>query len=327
MDFDYFSVGAADTEAPTTTHTLSPVDGSDGWHVTNPTLTLATEAGATTEYKLGDGAYQPYTAPVMLDASATVSYRSKDAAGNVEEAKTVTVKVDKAAPVTTASSTPAPGADGWISGAAKVTLAATDAGSGVASTQYAIDGGDWVTYTAPFDAPFGEHTLRVRSTDNAGLVETVKELALKVRQVSGGNGEVIGTVPATLALTLGPAASFGAFTPGVAREYNASTTATVVSSAGDATLSVADPSSTNTGHLVNGSFVMPQALQIAAGASAFRPPVRQEAIPHRPRSTRSQGRRRRRTVCGRGSTEWCRRGLPIDISTPPCCSTGMVRTR
>ena len=78
-------------------------------------------------------------------------------------------------------------------------------------------------------------------------------------------------MPATLALTLGPAASFGTFTPGVAREYTASTTATVVSSAGDATLSVADPSSTNTGHLVNGSFVMPQALQIAAGASAFRP--------------------------------------------------------
>ena len=78
-------------------------------------------------------------------------------------------------------------------------------------------------------------------------------------------------MPPTLALTLGPAASFGTFTPGVAREYTASTTANVVSTAGDATLSVADPSSTNTGHLVNGSFVMPQALQIAAGASAFRP--------------------------------------------------------
>ena len=118
VDFEYFKVGSADTEAPTTTHTLSPVDGSNGWHVTNPTLTLATEAGATTEYKLGDGAWTPYTAPVVLESSATVSYRSRDAAGNVEEAKTVTVKVDKAAPVTTASSTPAPGADGWISGVA-----------------------------------------------------------------------------------------------------------------------------------------------------------------------------------------------------------------
>ena len=51
-----------------------------------------------------------------------------------------------------------------------------------------------------------------------------------------------GTVPATLSLTLGTPASFGAFTPGVAKDYTASTTATVISTAGDATLSVADPS-------------------------------------------------------------------------------------
>ena len=37
----------------------------------------------------------------------------------------------------------------------------------------------------------------------------------------GGAG---GTVPATLALTMGTPASFGAFTPGVAREYTATTT-------------------------------------------------------------------------------------------------------
>ena len=35
-------------------------------------------------------------------------------------------------------------------------------------------------------------------------------------------------MPATLALTLGAPASFGAFTPGVAREYTATTTANVI---------------------------------------------------------------------------------------------------
>ena len=77
-------------------------------------------------------------------------------------------------------------------------------------------------------------------------------------------------MPATLSLTLGTPASFGAFTPGVARDYNASTTANVISTAGDATLSVADPSSTNTGHLVNGSFFLPQKLQAGTG-TAFAP--------------------------------------------------------
>src|SRR4051812_29137116 len=65
-------------------------------------------------------------------------------------------------------------------------------------------------------------------------------------------GGVGGTVPATLALTLGTPAAFGAFAPGVAKDYDASMTANVISTAGDATLSVADPSATATGHLVNG---------------------------------------------------------------------------
>ena len=51
-----------------------------------------------------------------------------------------------------------------------------------------------------------------------------------------------GTVPATLSLTLGTPAAFGAFTPGVQRDYDATSTANVISTAGDATLSVSDPS-------------------------------------------------------------------------------------
>ena len=46
-------------------------------------------------------------------------------------------------------------------------------------------------------------------------------------------GTVGGTVPATLSLTVGTA-SFGAFTPGADREYTATTTANVISTAGDA---------------------------------------------------------------------------------------------
>ena len=76
-------------------------------------------------------------------------------------------------------------------------------------------------------------------------------------------------MPATLSLTLGPAATFGAFTPGVARDYSGDA-ATVISTAGDAALSVADPSSTNTGKLVNGTFALAQTLQAAAG-TAFAP--------------------------------------------------------
>ena len=67
-----------------------------------------------------------------------------------------------------------------------------------------------------------------------------------------------GTVPATLSLTLGAPATFGAFTPGVAKDYTASTTADVVSTAGDAALTVSEP-----GHLTNGAFSLPSPLEVA----------------------------------------------------------------
>jgi subtilase-type serine protease len=79
-----------------------------------------------------------------------------------------------------------------------------------------------------------------------------------------------GTVAPVLALTLGAPASFGAFTPGVAQEYSASTAANVISTAGSATLSVADPSDTATGKLVNGAFSLPQAVR-ASGSGEFLP--------------------------------------------------------
>jgi hypothetical protein len=88
-------------------------------------------------------------------------------------------------------------------------------------------------------------------------------------------GTVGGSVPPTLSLAIGPGASFGSFTPGVARTYDTATSANVVSSAGEATLSVADPSSNATGRLVNGAFALAQPLMVraanAAGGGAYAP--------------------------------------------------------
>jgi PKD domain-containing protein/peptidase M28-like protein len=78
--------------------------------------------------------------------------------------------------------------------------------------------------------------------------------------------DVSGSVPPTLSLSLGPAVSLGGFTPGVARDYDGTLLANVVSTAGEAQLSVADPSPTSTGHLVNGAFALPSALQVGASS-------------------------------------------------------------
>src|ERR1700754_4790940 len=86
----------------------------------------------------------------------------------------------------------------------------------------------------------------------------------------GGPG---GTVPATLAVTLGAPAMFGAFTPGVEKTYTATTTATVISTAGDATLTTSDP-----GHLANGAFLLPQPLQVALDPATWNAPISNGAV-------------------------------------------------
>ncbi|WP_028065489.1 hypothetical protein [Solirubrobacter soli] len=79
------------------------------------------------------------------------------------------------------------------------------------------------------------------------------------------------SVPATLLLSIGATPSFGTFSAGVDRSYETGTTATVISTAGDATLAVADPSATATGRLVNGSFALSQPLQVRADSGTFAP--------------------------------------------------------
>lgn len=94
--------------------------------------------------------------------------------------------------------------------------------------------------------------------------------------VQGGpiqDGTVGGNVPASLSLTLGPAASFGSFTPGLAKTYNASTTADVISTAGDAALSWSGPN-----HLTNGAFTMPQPFTVDFSKSIWNAPVSHEAV-------------------------------------------------
>jgi type 1 glutamine amidotransferase len=94
--------------------------------------------------------------------------------------------------------------------------------------------------------------------------QELKDWMLVLLGATSTPGGANGTVPATLSLSLGAPASFGGLTPGVAKTYTASTTASVISTAGDATLSVADPSTTATGRLVNGTFSLAAALQAMA---------------------------------------------------------------
>ena len=86
--------------------------------------------------------------------------------------------------------------------------------------------------------------------------------------IAAADGSANASVPAQLSLSLGTPAAFGAFTPGLGKDYTANMTANVISTAGNALLSVADPSANATGKLVNGTFSLAQAVQAKASSAA-----------------------------------------------------------
>jgi X-Pro dipeptidyl-peptidase len=113
----------------------------------------------------------------------------------------------------------------------------------------------------------GTTTVTCTATDANGNVSAPQSFAVTVQFATQGTDGVSGAVPPTLSLTLGPATAFGPLRPGLTQDYFADTTATVTSTAGSAVLSVTDPDAAHPGHLVNGSFFLPQALQAKATKS------------------------------------------------------------
>ena len=88
------------------------------------------------------------------------------------------------------------------------------------------------------------------------------------------NVPVSGTVPATLSLTLGAPVTLRGVHAGHREDLRDGTTGTVISTAGDATLTVAPTPA----YLVNGTFALPEPLQVTLSKSAWTGPTSNEAV-------------------------------------------------
>ena len=121
-----------DTTAPVTTD-----DAPAGWQDGDRTVKLsATDEHSgvdVTRYGVGDGDVTDGTSiEVNTSGVHQIAYRSVDKAGNVEDSRSATLKIDKAKPTIEGSQTPVANAHGWINQAGKVTFQCADAHSGVA---------------------------------------------------------------------------------------------------------------------------------------------------------------------------------------------------
>lgn len=151
--------------------TQSPAapNGSDGWYTTSPVTvtgsgTSSLDGDVTVLSKVGAGVHSENAVrTVTAQGTTVITFMAEDEYGFESGEITRTVKLDTVVPTV-----------GSNASGRTVTITSSDATSGVASTQYRIDGGSWTAYTAPVAVPgAGAATVEFRATDAAGNVSSI----------------------------------------------------------------------------------------------------------------------------------------------------------
>ncbi|KRB76347.1 hypothetical protein ASE01_15240 [Nocardioides sp. Root190] len=167
------AAGSVDVGAAPTVSGTVDVDGEDGWSGAESrlTLTVAGSGDSVAEYRLDDGDWTAYAAPVLLpEGRYDVDWRLRQGPDVVDEGSRA-VKVDTTTPTVTAD----------VSGR-QVSLTATDPGadsaSGVSSTEVRVDDGEWTAYTSPLLLDGRAHVVAFRAADRAGNTSVVDQVTL-----------------------------------------------------------------------------------------------------------------------------------------------------
>jgi len=176
-----------DTTSPATQCTVTGPAGTNGWYLGDVTATLTAQdpddAVVATQYRVDGGAWQPYSAPVVVTGQGThtLEYQSVDNAGAWENVQSQSVQIDTTPPTTVCTLAGSEGANGWYLGDVTATLTAQDPDDTVAATHWRVDGGDWQPYSTPLVVSGeGKHTLEYQSLDNSGHWEDVQSQTVRI---------------------------------------------------------------------------------------------------------------------------------------------------
>lgn len=162
-------------DPPVTTAQLAGTAGENGWYKSSVTVTLTAydDSGqlAWTKYKTDEMSnWASYSAPITISSEGVqkIGYFSQDSAGHSEAAKSMTISVDKTAPIAEG------GADSTIDQASSVTLDGTSSSDNIGIASYSWSFVDGTTKTLSGGKPTyvfdnsGVFAITLTVSDEAG---------------------------------------------------------------------------------------------------------------------------------------------------------------
>lgn len=133
-----------DTTAPVTQASVVGTPGANGWFTSSVQVSLSAtddfSGVANTFYNVDGGVTQTYSGPFSISdpGQHTVQFWSVDNVGNTEATQMITVKIDGAAPVVTASANPSTAPKRPQPVTVTISGSATDAVSGISSASFNV---------------------------------------------------------------------------------------------------------------------------------------------------------------------------------------------
>lgn len=195
-----------DKTPPSVSFTPTGTPGANGWHTSPVALSISAEDAlsrvAGIEYRLDGGSWTPGSSLSLGDGEHTVEARATDNAGNlsaVTPATTTGIKVDTTPPALSLALSGTLGKNDWYVSDVTTTASVADATSGVALTEYSLDGNAWEAGARVTVSADGSHIVRFRVTDQAGnqsadarsfKIDQTRPLSAFISPLEGSSGTV-----------------------------------------------------------------------------------------------------------------------------------------
>ncbi|MEM4292543.1 MAG: DNRLRE domain-containing protein [Thermoplasmata archaeon] len=177
-----------DIQKPVSTAKLKGELGKYEWYKSNVWVNLSAEDDISgigeIAYRFGEGYdWQIYSEEIYLstDGIITLEYRAVDAAGNIEEVHSMTIKIDATPPTTQYNISGKMGSNNWYTSSVTLKLLPQDHTSGLSVTWIKIgSSGNWARYDSERQFNDGSYEIFFYSEDTAGNKEEEKNISFKI---------------------------------------------------------------------------------------------------------------------------------------------------